>query len=433
VTSPGLFALERRRVVVSMVMGIACWIATGNAMGAAAVWLLVLTALWGWQLSRLYRWFANPDELPPLGDAAIRSVLRDVYVLRSRGERRDDSASSSRGYRNESLESMREAAMIINSSNELLWCNAAAEYALNIQFAEEEGKPLPDLFRGKALAKYLREENFQKPLRIRPGPDPEYCLQLEFSRFGANDLLVFVKDVSQQDKLDRMRRDFVGNVSHELRTPLTVIKGYIETVPSLMPERDATLQKSFSSMATQVARMENLIADLLWLSQIEAVEGERKELLVDAANLLSTVVSELQAAWPDRNIELHVKSVKRLYGDERELHSAVSNLGVNALKYSETGPVIIKWFDSAVGPVLTVEDEGLGIAAKHIPRLTERFYRVDKSRSQQVGGTGLGLAIVKHVAVSHEAKLFVESKPGKGSCFRLVFPASRCVESDTFG
>ena len=430
-SSPGPLALERRRLLLSMAIGIACWVATGNAIGAAGVALLVLSALWGWQLSRLYRWFARPDELPPLGGAAIRSVLRDVYVLRSRGVHRDDSAFSSRGYRNESIESMREAAMIINSSNELLWCNAAAEYVLNIQFAEEEGKPLPDLFRGKALAKYLREENFQKPLRIRPGPDPEFCLQLEFSRFGANDLLVFFKDVSQQDQLDRMRRDFVGNVSHELRTPLTVIKGYIETVPSLMPALNATLQKSFSSMATQVARMENLIADLLWLGQIEAVEGERKEHLVDVANLLSTIVMELQTAWPDRSIELHVKSVKRLYGDERELHSAVSNLGVNALKYSEAGPITIKWFDSAVGPVLTVQDEGLGIAAKHIPRLTERFYRVDKSRSQQVGGTGLGLAIVKHVAVSHEAKLFVESKPGKGSCFRLVFPSSRCVESDS--
>ena len=432
-SSPGLLALERRRLLLSMAIGIACWVATGNAIGAAGVALLVLSALWGWQLSRLYRWFAHPDELPPLGGAAIRSVLRDVYVLRSRGVHRDDGAFSSRGYRNESIESMREAAMIINSSNELLWCNAAAEYVLNIQFAEEEGKPLPDLFRGKALAKYLREENFQKPLRIRPGPDPELCLQLEFSRFGANDLLVFVKDVSQQDQLDRMRRDFVGNVSHELRTPLTVIKGYIETVPSLMPELNATLEKCFSSMATQVARMENLIADLLWLSQIEAVEGERKERLVDVAHLLSTIVAELQAAWPHRSIELQVKSVKKLYGDERELHSAVTNLGVNALKYSEAGPVTIKWFDSAVGPVLTVEDEGLGIAAKHIPRLTERFYRVDKSRSQQVGGTGLGLAIVKHVAVSHEAKLFVESEPGKGSCFRLVFPASRSVESDASG
>jgi two-component system phosphate regulon sensor histidine kinase PhoR len=312
----------------------------------------------------------------------------------------------------------------------LLWCNDAAENLLNLELAEEEGKLLSSLFPGKALTKYMREENFQKPLRFRPGRDPEYCLQFEFSRFGTSDRLVFIKDVSEQDKLERMRRDFVGNVSHELRTPLTVIKGYIETLPSLVSELNATLQKPLASMAMQVARMETLITDLLWLAQIETVEGQRKEDLVDVCALLSMMVEELRPAWPDRDIVLQLISVRRLLGDERELHSAMSNLVVNALKYSVTGPVSVKWLDSAVGTVLTVEDEGLGIAAKHIPRLTERFYRVDKSRSQQLGGTGLGLAIVKHVAVSHEAKLFVESQPGEGSCFRLVFPASRCADPD---
>ena len=404
---------------------------TDDPQGAILVALIVLILLWAWQLSRLYRWFANPDDLPPLGDAAVRGVLRDVYVLRNRGLSGTGTASPSRAYRKESIESMREAAMILNSRDELLWCNAAAEYVLKIQLVEEEGKRLPDLLPGKALAKYLRQENFQKPLRFRPGPDPEFCLQLEFSRFGESDRLVFVEDVSEQDRLERMRRDFVGNVSHELRTPLTVIKGYIETLPSLSAELHAALKKPFATMATQVVRMENLIADLLWLTQIETVEGERKEDIVDVRALISTLVTELRSAWPDRDIELNVKSSKRLLGDERELLSAISNLTVNALKYSESGPVSVSWMDSAVGPVLKVEDEGQGIAAKHIPRLTERFYRVDKSRSQKIGGTGLGLAIVKHVAVSHEAKLFVESEPGKGSCFSLVFPASRSTDSDT--
>jgi two-component system phosphate regulon sensor histidine kinase PhoR len=365
-----------------------------------------------------------------LGDAAVRGILRDVYLLRSRGLARESAASASHADRDDSIGSLREAAMIINSRSELLWCNGAAEHLLDVELAKEEGKLLSSLFPKKALTKYMREENFQKPLRLRPGRDPEYCLQFEFSRFGASDRLVFIRDVSEQDKLERMRRDFVGNVSHELRTPLTVIKGYIETLPSLVSELNATLQKPLASMATQVARMETLITDLLWLAQIETVEGQRKEDLVDVCALLSMMVEELRSAWPDRDIVLQLISVRRLLGDERELHSAMSNLVVNALKYSVTGPVSVKWLDSAVGTVLTVEDEGLGIAAKHIPRLTERFYRVDKSRSQQLGGTGLGLAIVKHVAVSHEAKLFVESQPGEGSCFRLVFPASRCADPD---
>jgi two-component system phosphate regulon sensor histidine kinase PhoR len=224
-----------------------------------------------------------------------------------------------------------------------------------------------------------------------------------------------------------MRRDFVGNLSHELRTPLTVIKGYIETLPSLLAESKTVLKQPLDSMATQVARMESLIADLLWLSRIETVEGERKDNRVDVCDLAATVATELRLAWPHRNIELHLDSAHQLLGDEQELRSALSNLVVNALKYSDKGPVKIRWADSAVGPVLSVEDKGLGIAPKHIPRLTERFYRVDKSRSQQTSGTGLGLAIVKHVAVSHEAKLFVDSQLGKGSCFRLVFPNTRCA------
>lgn len=432
-SSPGLFALEYRRVLLSGALGIGYWVTTADAVSAAFVTLVVLITLWGWQLSRIYRWFGNPDDLPPLGDAAVRGILRDVYVLRSRGEPRGDGYYSPQAHRNESIKSMREAAMIMNSRHELSWCNSAAEYVLNIQLEDEEGKRLTDLFPGKALMKYLREENFQKPLRLKPGPDPEFCLQLEFSRFGFSDHLVFIKDVSEQDRLERMRRDFVGNVSHELRTPLTVIKGYIETVPSLVSGFNDNLQKPLASMAAQVARMENLCADLLWLTQIETVEGERKENLIDVFNLLSAVVAELRLAWPDRNIELYLTAAKQLLGDERELHSAISNLIVNALKYSEKGPVKVKWFDSSVGPVLTVEDKGVGIAAKHIPRLTERFYRVDKSRSQQIGGTGLGLAIVKHVAVSHEAKLFVESQLGEGSCFRLVFPSSRCANLDDVG
>lgn len=429
-TNTGLLTLEFRRVLLSVAVGVACWMAIGNPYLGAAVALLMLLSLWGWQLSRLYRWFANPDEMPPLGDAAVRGILRDVYLLRSRGLDRESAMTASQGYRDDSIGSLREAAMIVNSRSELLWCNDAAENLLNIELAEEEGKLLSSLFPGKALTKYMREENFQKPLRFRPGRDPEYCLQFEFSRFGTSDRLVFIKDVSEQDKLERMRRDFVGNVSHELRTPLTVIKGYIETLPSLVSERNATLQKPFASMATQVARMDTLITDLLWLAQIETVEGQRKEDLVDVCALLSKMVEELRSAWPDRDIALQLISVRRLLGDEHELCSAMSNLLVNALKYSATGPVSVKWLDSAVGTVLTVEDEGPGIAAKHIPRLTERFYRVDKSRSQQVGGTGLGLAIVKHVAVSHEAKLLVESQPGEGSCFRLVFPASRCADPD---
>ena len=279
---------------------------------------------------------------------------------------------------------------------------------------------------GKQLKRYVKKEVFQKPLRVKPGPDPEFCIQFEFSNFGADDRLVFVKDVTEQDKLERMRRDFVGNVSHELRTPLTVIKGYIETLQSFADASDRTLHKSLGSMDTQVKRMERLIEDLLWLSRIESVEGERKDDEIHVIDLLMDIRHGLTAAWPDRDIQLDATSSHRILGSAIELRSAISNLVVNALKYSD-GAVTIRWADTVVGPSLAVEDMGEGIEAKHIPRLTERFYRVEKSRSQETGGTGLGLAIVKHVAVSHDAKLFVDSEVGKGSVFRLVFPNDRIV------
>jgi two-component system phosphate regulon sensor histidine kinase PhoR len=324
---------------------------------------------------------------------------------------------------------MREAALIINDESELLWCNDAAEYLLGVQYADEEGKRLSDILSDPSLETYIDANNFQKPLRIQRGVASDFCLQFEFSKFGADDRLVFVKDVTEQDRLERMRRDFVGNVSHELRTPLTVLKGYIETLQTLMPASDSTLHSSLSVMETQVERMERMVSDLLWLSSIENIEGERKEGRIDMGVLLSELISELTAAWPGKTLDLQISTSQEIRGDENELRSAVSNLIINALKYGEDSPVVVRWTDTAVGPALRVEDRGPGIAAEHIPRLTERFYRVDKSRSIATGGTGLGLAIVKHVAVSHEAKLFVDSDLGRGSCFRLVFPSARVVSN----
>lgn len=424
--TPSFLSLESRRLLTALLAGGAVWLLTQDWKLALVALALILALFWGWQLSAVYRWFANPEQLPPISDSGLGGILRDVYVLRSRETLGTKTPARSQPYLKDSLASMRDAALIINSDGRLVWCNDAAEYLLGIKFESEEGKPLSEVAPGKSLKRYMREENFQKPLRVKPGPDPEFCLQFEFSRFGSNDRLVFVKDVTEQDKLERMRRDFVGNVSHELRTPLTVIKGYIETLQSLMAGTDSTLQKSLGSMDTQVSRMERLIEDLLWLSRIESVEGERKEDQIDMVRLLSDVGDGLRAAWPEREIVVTLECTQQILGSASELRSALSNLIVNALKYSD-GPVNVRWSETVVGPALLVEDQGEGIEAKHIPRLTERFYRVDKSRSQATGGTGLGLAIVKHVAVSHEAKLFIDSEPGKGSTFRLVFPVDRVV------
>ena len=202
-----------------------------------------------------------------------------------------------------------------------------------------------------------------------------------------------------------MRKDFVANVSHELRTPLTVLKGYTETLLTLDDELTGKIQKPISQMDMQVQRMEVLVRDLLWLSRIESVETREKTGSVNMPGLLEEVAYYLGAVWPEREITLDCTETEDVLGDFMELQSAVSNLIVNALKYSDPKhPVAVHWFEDVDQKlILEVSDRGEGIAPEHLPRLTERFYRVDKSRSQQTGGTGLGLAIVKHVAAAHQA------------------------------
>ena len=231
-----------------------------------------------------------------------------------------------------------------------------------------------------------------------------------------------MRDVTDRVRLEQMRRDFVGNVSHELRTPLTVIKGYIDTILGMGADLDPRFTRPLEQMDQQAERMENLLKDLLWLSRIESVRSEAKTGQVDVAALLKELREDISKGFPGRDIELQCDTSETVRGDFRELHSAISNLVINALKYSEADDkVVVRWSREGDELRLSVRDEGMGIDPAHIPRLTERFYRVDDSRSSRTGGTGLGLAIVKHVAAAHDAELRIESRLGEGSTFTLVF------------
>ena len=248
-------------------------------------------------------------------------------------------------------------------------------------------------------------------------------LQLVVTRFAEGDTLLFVQDVTDRIRTEQMRRDFVGNVSHELRTPLTVITGYLGTFLDDPDSLPAPYVRAFEQMAGQADRMENLLKDLLWLSRIESEELHEKVEVVDVAALLDELQEEVSGIHPDRTFTLDISCRKQVPGDYRELYSAVSNLVLNAVKYSpEESPVLASWRKEGDDCLLSVTDQGIGIDQTHFPRLTERFYRVDDSRSSATGGTGLGLAIVKHVAAAHGAQLQIESQLGRGSTFTLVFP-----------
>jgi two-component system phosphate regulon sensor histidine kinase PhoR len=227
-----------------------------------------------------------------------------------------------------------------------------------------------------------------------------------------------------------MRKDFVANVSHELRTPLTVIAGYLETLLDNVEEVNPRWRRALQQMQQQASRMQNLLNDLLLLARLETSDDPAETQPVAVDQLLQSIKSDAQALSGARRhrLQLQADPHLKLKGSEAELRSAFSNLIFNAIKYSpDESEISIRWWSDEQGAHLAVQDSGIGIEAKHLPRLTERFYRVDSSRASHTGGTGLGLAIVKHVLLRHRGRLDISSTPGKGSTFTCHFPASQAV------
>ena len=410
------------RVLAILGVGAALGFFFGSVASGLLVSLMVVLLYWSYQMFRVEQWLSEVAEEPPQA-AGVWGLLFDyIHRLQSQSAEAQGRLESSLHYLQDSLKSMRDAAIITDPWGNIAWMNDSAGSLLGISLDKDEGRPLVSKMRLPNFSDYLAVGDFKVPLRIPPSSEQKRCLQVEVSSFGGGDKLIFIKDITEQYKLEMMRRDFVGNVSHELRTPLTVLKGYVENLQSLDSDLVSKIQRPLVQMDMQVVRMEMLLKDLLWLSRIETIEGADKTLPINMTDLVAEIIEDLRAAYPERKIDTHLEHDDVILGDATELHSAVSNLVVNALKYSGHDDLVtVEWkLDSGL-PTLTVRDEGEGIKPQHIPRLTERFYRVDKSRSQATGGTGLGLAIVKHVAVSHNAELMIDSVYGQGSVFSMVF------------
>lgn len=410
------------RVLAILSVGAVLGFFFGSVASGLLVSLMVVLLYWSYQMFRVEQWLSEVAEEPPQA-AGVWGLLFDyIHRLQSQSAEAQGRLESSLHYLQDSLKSMRDAAIITDPWGNIAWMNDSAGSLLGISLDKDEGRPLVSKMRLPNFSDYLAVGDYKVPLRIPPSSEQKRCLQVEVSSFGGGDKLIFIKDITEQYKLEMMRRDFVGNVSHELRTPLTVLKGYVENLQSLDSDLVSKIQRPLVQMDMQVVRMEVLLKDLLWLSRIETIEGADKTLPINMTDLVAEIIEDLRAAYPERKIDTHLEHDDVILGDATELHSAVSNLVVNALKYSGHDDLVtVEWkLDSGL-PTLTVRDEGEGIKPQHIPRLTERFYRVDKSRSQATGGTGLGLAIVKHVAVSHNAELLIDSVYGQGSVFSMVF------------
>jgi two-component system phosphate regulon sensor histidine kinase PhoR len=317
---------------------------------------------------------------------------------------------------------------VLDPGYRLDWCNAAARDHFALDPASDRGQPIGNFVRAPEFFEYLGAGDFSQPLSLELPGARRRMLSLQLVPFGQEEHLLLSQDVTGAARLEEMRRDFVANVSHELRTPLTVLAGFLETIQDLKLDADR-VRDYVGLMAPQAERMKRLIEDLLTLSALEHAPTPPALQRVAVRPLIERARAEAEALSKGRHrISVAVDGTHDLSGAESEIASVFVNLVSNAVRYTPPGGEIrLRWRSDEGGGEFSVEDTGIGIEQDHIPRLTERFYRVDRSRSRETGGTGLGLSIVKHALARHNAALAVESAPGRGSRFSARFPATRLL------
>lgn len=378
--------------------------------------------------SRLDRWSRAPVVDSALeGEGAWDGIFGRLYShekdLRGQIARRDEEIAMLIA----AGQALTDGVVLLDSKNQIVFCNSTAEMQLGLVVAKDRGQPIINLVRQPEFLAYLAAGDFSRPLTLRSDRSENLVLSIFIVPYAGDRRLMQVKDVTQSDRLDCMRRDFVANVSHELRTPLTVLAGFLETLQEI--EVDPEQRQNFLAlMAEQSRRMQSIVQDLLTLSSIESAPPPDND-VVDMANLINRLQRDAEGLSGGRH-QVVVEADQRhdLRGAEPELLSAFGNLVANAVRYTPAGGTVrIIWKADGQGAEFAVEDTGIGIEPKHIPRLTERFYRVDRGRSRDAGGTGLGLAIVKHSLNRHQAQLDIKSTQGVGSRFSARFPANRVI------
>jgi two-component system, OmpR family, phosphate regulon sensor histidine kinase PhoR len=418
----------------SLAFGVAA-VALGFAWhwAAAAALLALALALHTAQLGAFLVWLRRPARQNlPAGRGAWEEAFAGLHrYLRDRDEERDRLRHALARFR-DAGRALPDGVLILDRANRIEWANPTAARHFNIDARRDLGQPVTNLLRQPDFVAWLQAGDFAEPLVLR-GARGDAALQLRMIEFGDEQKLLNSRDIAAQEKLETMRRDFVANVSHEMKTPITVLAGFVETLRDPAIElRAAQRERYLALMAEQARRMQQLIEDLLTLSALESSAAPEDERPIDVRALAGQLAEEARALSAQRHtVTVRLVDDWRLIGSPRELHSAFSNLVSNAVRYTpEGGSVSLFWRREDGRGVFGVEDTGIGVEPRHLPRLTERFYRVDHGRSRDTGGTGLGLAIVKHVLTRHQARLEVTSEVGKGSAFRAVFPPHRIAPPD---
>jgi two-component system phosphate regulon sensor histidine kinase PhoR len=418
------------RSILLFVAGLSAAAGTvGLIAGAEAGWASLafgLLALLLWHtrhLERLHGWLANPQPgQVPEGEGIWDEVLAGLHRLEREAAKRERGLGEALASMRRAVQALPEGVVLLDRRNRIEWCNRTAEAQLQLDARADVGQNIANLVREPEFIQFLERPEISSVRITRRG----IALSLQLIALGQAQKLLLSADVTQSERVDAMRRDFVANVSHELRTPLTVLVGFLETLRNL--KLDPQRQRDYlAMMEEQAARMQRIIDDLLTLSALDSAAPATTESRVPVRALLERLKADADALSHGKHtIRMEAQPAADLLGVESEIASAFGNLVSNAIRYTPAGgSVTLLWRDGPDGARFTVEDTGIGIEPEHIPRLTERFYRVDRSRSRETGGTGLGLAIAKHALARHDATLEIESQPGKGSRFSARFPARR--------
>jgi two-component system phosphate regulon sensor histidine kinase PhoR len=417
--------------VLALLLGLAFGVTVGLWFAVLALALLLAFHL-AYQ-SLLGVWLEKPSlETVPEGFGSWAEVFSRLYKAHRASQLSERRLADNEERFRRTISALPEGIVLIDAALQIEWCNPVAEQHLGISLRGDTGLRLTNLVRDPSFVAYMTSGHFEQPLVFRPLNNPAVALSIAVIEFEPTRSIVISRDVTQAERVDAMRRDFVANVSHELRTPLTVVNGFLETLLDA-PEApiDGVRRHHLQLMHEQANRMHRLVEDLLMLSRLESQESAVVEEDVDMGALLRELTNEARALSSGKHTLSYEADAAHLRGSRDELRSAFGNLVSNAIRYTPPGGAIdLRWTVGPQGGAFSVEDTGIGIAAEHLPRLTERFYRVDKSRSRETGGTGLGLAIVKHVLLRHQGRLAVESQPGRGSIFTVWLPLVRIISRD---
>lgn len=398
--------------------------------------LVILSGYLAWHLWHVYwlaRWLLGKRAMDlPNSYGIWDAIFTQLYYQKRSQRRRRRRLSRALEEFRQSTAALPDAAVVLKD-DQLKWWNPAAERLLGLQRQLDKDQYIINLLRDPQFVGYYRGKQWQQPIQISSPLDPAIKLDIRLVPYEENRCLLYVEDITRLQQLENMRRDFVANVSHELRTPLTVVSGYAETLLQQDPQSlSVQCLRGLKNIYQQAERMRHIVSDLLLLSRMELEQAPPQiERQIPVYRLLQDIQqAALQLSEQQHEITLKADPTLLLDGNYHELQSAFSNLVFNAVRYTpKPGRIDITWQRVAAEAVFTVTDTGIGIDAEHLPRLTERFYRVDTGRSRATGGTGLGLAIVKHVLNRHLAYLKIESEPGRGSTFSCHFPVTR-VDDD---